>query len=296
MFQKQDKEQKHWHLSVSIHLFCHFSSLSSFSQREKKIKEIWRGSSTDSSRDKPVRVTSLKRKPSEQPALTPRPSLTSSIRRNSDGKSDDSSTPSRVPTARSAILRRNSSGKNDSSVVSRVASGLRRNSSNSEIVTVPDKPSTSVPDSPDDDSEISSAMYKLHYLHNTPKIDHTTSEDEVDTLRHSETAFNVITIPTITPRHLKPSTPDREMLVPPMSKPPEPPSKDEEIVNNQTSEDKNFPLSTPPEKTHSSPPASLSDPEEIQTSFSIESPIETTVATKVNASYLFFLDSTFFSL
>ncbi|XP_050989413.1 spectrin beta chain, non-erythrocytic 5 isoform X1 [Labeo rohita] len=252
-------------------------------QREKKIKEIWRGSSTDSSRDKPVRVTSLKRKPSEQPALTPRPSLTSSIRRNSDGKSDDSSTPSRVPTARSAILRRNSSGKNDSSVVSRVASGLRRNSSNSEIVTVPDKPSTSVPDSPDDDSEISSAMYKLHYLHNTPKIDHTTSEDEVDTLRHSETAFNVITKPTITPRHLKPSTPDREMLVPPMSKPPEPPSKDEEIVNNQTSEDKNFPLSTPPEKTHSSPPASLSDPEEIQTSFSIESPIETTVATKIGA-------------
>ncbi|XP_073682671.1 spectrin beta chain, non-erythrocytic 5 [Garra rufa] len=252
-------------------------------QRENKIKEIQRGDSTDSSRDKPVRVTSLKRKPSEQPALTPRPSLTSPVLRNSDGKSDNSSTPSRVPTARSAILRRNSSGKNDSSMVLRVASGLRRNSSDSDTVTAPDKPSTSVPDSPDDSSEICSAVYEPHYLHNAPKIDHTTSEDEVDTPKQTEPSLNVITKPKITPRRLKPSTPDKEMLVPPTSKPPEPPFKDEEMINNQTPEDKNLPPSTPPEKPHSSPPAFLSEPEEIQTSFSTESPIETTVATKTRA-------------
>ncbi|KAL0170161.1 hypothetical protein M9458_034757, partial [Cirrhinus mrigala] len=248
--------------------------------REKRIKEIRSGESTESSRDKPVRVTSLKRKPSEQPALTPRPSLTSSVLRNSDSKSDNSSTPSRVPTARSAMLRRNSSGRNDSSVVSRVASGLRRNSSDSDTVTAPDKPSTSVPDSPDDNSEISNAVYKRHYLHNSSKTDHTTSEDEVDTSRQTETSLKVITKSRITPSHLKPSTPDKEILRPPMSKPPEPPSKDEEIVNNQTSEDENLSPSTPPEKPHSSPPASFSDPEETQTSFSIESPIEKTVTTK----------------
>ncbi|KAK2878694.1 hypothetical protein Q8A67_019485 [Cirrhinus molitorella] len=247
-------------------------------QRERKIKEIQNWDSTDSSRDKPVRVTSLKRKPSEQPALTPRLSVTSPVLRNSDGKSDNSSTPSRVPTARSAILRRNSSGKNDSSVVSRVASGLRRNSSDSDTVTAPDKTSTSVPDSPDDSSEI----YKPHYLHYAPKIDHTTSEDDVDTLKQTEPSL-VITKPKITPRHLKPSTPDKEMLGPPTSKPPELPFEVEEMVNIQTSENKNLPPSTPPEKTHSSPPASLSDPEEIQTSFSIESPIEATVVSMIRA-------------
>uniref|UniRef100_A0A673I813 Spectrin beta chain, non-erythrocytic 2-like n=1 Tax=Sinocyclocheilus rhinocerous TaxID=307959 RepID=A0A673I813_9TELE len=247
-------------------------------QREKKIKEIQSGGS----RDKPVRVTSLKRKPSEQPALPPRPSLTSPVLRNSNGKSDNSSTPSRVPTARSAIPPRSSSGKNESSVVSRVASGLRRNSSSgSDTVTAPDKPSTSVLDSPESSSEISSAVYKLHYLHNAPKIDHTTSEDEVDTPRQTEPSVEVITKPKITPRFLKPSAPDKEMLGPPTSKPPEPPSKDEEMVDNQTSVDKSLLSSTPPEKPQSSP---LSDPE-VQTSTSTESPIGTTVATKIRAGH-----------
>uniref|UniRef100_A0A672QKD3 Spectrin, beta, non-erythrocytic 5 n=1 Tax=Sinocyclocheilus grahami TaxID=75366 RepID=A0A672QKD3_SINGR len=243
-------------------------------QREKKIKEIQSGGS----RDKPVRVTSLKRKPSDQPALPPLPLLTSPVLRNSNSKSDNSSTPSRVPTARSAVPPRSSSGKNESSVVSRVASGLRRNSSSdSDTVTAPDKPSTSVLDSPESSSEISSAVYKLHYLHNAPKIDHTTSEDEVDTPRQTEPSVKVITKPKITPRFLKPSAPDKEMLGPPTSKPPEPPSKDEEMVDNQTSVDKSLLSSTPPEKPQSSP---LSDPE-VQTSTSTESPIGTTVATKV---------------
>lgn len=248
------------------------------SQRENKIKEIQSGGS----RDKPVRVTSLKRKPSEQPALPPRPSLTSPVLRNSDGRSDNSSTPSRVPTARSAIPR-SSSGKNESSVVSRVASGLRRNSSSdSDTVTALNKPSTSVLDSPESSSEISSAVYKPHYLHTAPKIDHTTSKDEVDTQRQTEPSINVITKPKITPTRLKPSTPDKEMLGPPTSKPPEPPSKDEEMVDNQTSEDKSLLSSTPPEKPQSSPPSSLSDPE-VQTSTSTESSIGTIVATQVNA-------------
>ncbi len=259
--------------------FFNFSALSSVSQRENKIKEIQSGGS----RDKPVRVTSLKRKPSEQPALPPRSSLTSPVLRNSDGKSDNSSTPSRVPTARSAIPRRSSIGKNESSVVSRVASGLRRNSnSDSDTVTAPDKPSTSVLDSPESASEISSAVYKPHYLHTPPKIDHTTFEDKVNTPRQTEPSVNVITKPKITPRRLKPSTPDKEMLGPPMSKPPEPPSKDEEMVDNQTSEDKSLLSSTPPEKPQSSPPSSLSDPE-VQTSTSTESPKGATVATQVNA-------------
>ncbi len=259
-----------------LFFFFYFSALSSVSQRENKIKEIQSGGS----RDKPVRVTSLKRKPSEEPALPPRSSLTSPVLRNSDGKSDNSSTPSRVPTARSAIPRRISIGKNESSVVSRVASGLRRNSnSDSDTVTAPDKPSTSVLDSPESASEISSAVYKPHYLHTPPKIDHTTFEDKVNTPRQTEPSVNVITKPKITPRHLKPSTPDKEMLGPPMSKPPEPPSKDEEMVDNQTSEDKSLLSSTPPEKPQSSPPSSLSDPE-VQTS---TSPIGTTGATQVDA-------------
>lgn len=249
------------------------------SQREKKIKEIQSGGS----RDKPVRVTLLKRKPSEKPALPQRPSLTSPVLSNSDGKSDNSSTPSRDPTARSAIPPRSSSIKNESSVVSRVASGLRRNSSSvSDTVTAPDEPSTSVLDSPESASEISSAVYEPHYLHNAPKTDHTTSKDEVDTPKQTEPSVNVITKPKITPRHLKPSTPDKEMLGPPTSKPPEPPSKDEEMVDNQTSEDKSLLSSTPAEKPQSSPPSSLSEPE-VQTSISSESPVETTVATKVNA-------------
>ncbi|XP_026142105.1 spectrin beta chain, non-erythrocytic 5 isoform X1 [Carassius auratus] len=248
-------------------------------QREEKMKEIQSGGSSD----KPIRVTSLKRKPSEKPALPPRPSLTSPVLRNSDGITDNSSTPSRVPPARSAIPPRRSSGKNESSVVSRVASGLRRNSSSdSDTVTAPEKPPTSVLDSPESSSEMSSADYKPHYLHNAPKIDHTTSEAEVDTLRQTEPSINVLTKPKIIPRRLKPSTPDKEMLSPPTSKPPEPPTKDEDMVDSQTSEDKSLLSSTPAEKPQSSPPSSLSEAE-VQSSTSPESPIGTTVVTKIRA-------------
>ncbi|XP_043119308.1 spectrin beta chain, non-erythrocytic 5 isoform X2 [Puntigrus tetrazona] len=247
-------------------------------QREKKIKEIQSGGS----RDMPTRVTSLKRLTSEKPALPPRPSLSSPVSRNSDDKSGNSSTPSRVPTARSAIPRRSSSGKNESSVASRVASGLRRNnSSDSDAVTARDKPSTSVLDSPESSPETYSAVYKPHYLHNAPKIDHTTSEDEVDTPKQTESSVKVITKPKIIPRRLKLSTPDKEILEAPTSKPPEPPSKDEEMVDNQTSEDKSLLSSTPPEKPQSPPPSSLSD-SEVQIS-TTKSPTGTNVATKIRA-------------
>lgn len=256
-----------------------FSALSLFSQREKKIKDIQRGDNTDSSRDKPIHVTSLKRKPSERPALPPRPSLTSPVLKNSGDKIDNSSTPSQVPTARSAILQRNSSDKTDSSVVSRVASGLRSNSSSDrDIITSPDQLSTSVLDS-SKSSEASSAVYKPHYLHNVPKTDHTTSEDEVDTPKKSEPSPK----PRITPRHLKPSTPEQEIWGPPSSKPPEPPSKDAEMMDNQNTEERKLPPSTPPENPQSFPPSSLSDPEEVQAPSSTNSPIApSTDATKVN--------------
>lgn len=246
--------------------------------------------------NKPIHVTSLRRKPSERPALPPHPSLTSPVLKNSGDKSDNSSTPSQVPTARSAILRRNSSDKTDSSVVSRVASGLRsNNSSERDIITSPDKPSTSVLDSPNS-SEASSAVYQSHYLHNVHKTDNNTSEDEVDTPRQTEPSLIVIAKPRITPRRLKPSTPDKEIWGPPESKPPEPPSKDAEMVDNQNSEERNLPPSTPPENLQSSPPSSPSDPDEVQAPSSTNSLIApSTIAAKVNKHFfvLFVLVSTF---
>jgi len=191
-----------------------------------------------------------------------------------------------VPTARSAILRRNSSDKTDSSVVSRVASGLRsNNSSERDIITSPDKPSTSVLDSPNS-SEASSAVYQSHYLHNVHKTDNNTSEDEVDTPRQTEPSLIVIAKPRITPRRLKPSTPDKEIWGPPESKPPEPPSKDAEMVDNQNSEERNLPPSTPPENLQSSPPSSPSDPDEVQAPSSTNSLIApSTIAAKVNKHF-----------
>lgn len=270
-----------------------FSALFLLFQREKKIKEIQRGDSTDSSRDKPIHVTSLKRKPSERPALPPRPSLTSPVLRNSSGKSDNSTIPLQDPPARSAILQRSISGKTDSSVVSPVASGLRSNSSSDrDTVTSPDKPSASVLDSPSS-SETSSAAYKPHYLHNVLKTGHTTSEDEVDTPRQTEPSLSAK--PRITPRRLKPSSPDKEIWGPPASKPPEPPSKDAEMVDKQNSEERTLPPSTPLQNPQPSPPSSLSDPEEVQAPSSTNASIViSTVTTKVNTFFiLFVLVSTF---
>ncbi|XP_077095863.1 spectrin beta chain, non-erythrocytic 5 isoform X1 [Siphateles boraxobius] len=250
-------------------------------QREKKRKEIQRGDGTDSSRDKPIHVTSLKRKPSERPALPPRPSLTSPVLRNSSSKSDNSTIPSQDPTARSAVLQRSSGGKTDSSVVSPVASGFRSNSSSDrDTVTSPEKTPTSVLDSPNS-SEASSAAYKPHYLHNVLKTGHTTSEDEVDTPRQTEPSLSVIAKPRITPRRLKPSSPDKEIWGPPASKPPEPPSKDADMADNQNSEERNLPPSTPLQNPQSSPPSSLSDPEVQAPSSTNTSLVISTVTTKI---------------
>jgi len=282
---------------IHIHQFrftlFDFSALSLLSQREKKIKEIQRGDSTDSSRDKPIHVTSLKRRPSEHPALPPRPSLTSPALRNSGGISDNSTIPSQDPTARSAILQRSSSGETDSSVVSPVASGFR-SSSDRDTMTSLDKPSTSVLDSPNS-SEVSSAVYKPHYLHNVLKTGHTTSEDEIDNLRQTEPSSSVIAKPVTTPRRLKPSSPDKEIRSPPASKPPEPPSKDAEMsmLNDNQNSEENTKLQNP----QSSPPSSLSDPEEVQAPSSTNaSMVISTVTPKVNTFFvLFVLVSTFWA-
>ncbi|XP_052001180.1 spectrin beta chain, non-erythrocytic 5 [Xyrauchen texanus] len=159
-------------------------------QRQQKMKETQSGDNTDSS-DKPVRVTSLKRKPSEHPALPPRPSLSNPVLRS--GRIDNSSTASRVSTA---ILNSNSSGKMDSYAVLRVASGLKRrdSSSGNETVTSPNKPSTSVLKSPtssveNPSPENFSAVYRSHYQRTPFKTDHaSTSEDEADSLRQIDAA------------------------------------------------------------------------------------------------------------
>ncbi|XP_068070705.2 spectrin beta chain, non-erythrocytic 5 isoform X1 [Danio rerio] len=230
-------------------------------QRENKMKEIQRGDSTDSSRDKPVRVTSLKRKPSERPALPPRPLLTSPVLKNSD-----SPTPSRVPTPRSALWE-SRSDKTDSPVVSRVAAGLRRkSSSDSDSVTSPDKPSTSGQDSPDSSS---TAVYRPHYPHNASKVKHTTSsQDEVDTLRETESFLKTIDKPKITPRRQKPSTPDKELWGPPTSKPPEPPIKPSQSLSRspQSLSRSPEPLSRSPEPLPRSPEPLSRSPEPLSKS------------------------------
>lgn len=270
----------HHHL-VSYYFFV--------SQREHKLKEAERDNNTSSSREKPARVPSLKKKPSERPALPPRPSMTNPVlRRNSSGrKVDTSSVPSRV-SVRSSIVRRNSSDKTNSPVVSRVASGLRRNSSScSDTTTSPDKMSTSAPESPNLSSETSTAVYRPHYLR-TAQRNAQESEEEGDTRRQADPASHppkdVIPKPRTFPRRERASSPDTEMRGPPTSIPPDPPSEVNSVMlssHNQSSEEKNLSPSTPPEDPQSSPSSSLSEPE------TIEEPIKDPTA-KVNTCQLLF--------
>lgn len=305
-----------WRSLVSVHLYLHNFLLKSFfalwkiqishvylsfghhnlffyccfvPQREHKLKQTERDNKTGSSHEKPVRVASLKKKVSECPALSPRPSLTNPVlRRNSSGrKVDNFSVPSRV-SVRSSILRRNSRDKTDSLVVSCVASGLRRNSSScSDTTTSPDKTSTSVPESANTSSETSTSLYRPHYLRTAQDLK---SEDEGDTRKQAESASHppkdVIPKPRTFPRRERASIPDTEMRGPPKSIPPDPPYEFSTVIlssNNQSSEEKNLPPSTPPEDPKSSPTSFLSETDTLEEDDSSKYP-----TTKVNTCQLLF--------
>ncbi|TRY84982.1 hypothetical protein DNTS_028857 [Danionella cerebrum] len=205
-------------------------------QRDKMLKEFQRGDSTESSRNKPIHVSSLKRKPSEHLVLPSPPLVTNPIPKNSDGKSDDSPFPSRVPKPRSTVLWENSS-KTDTPIFQQVTGQRKTSSSDSDTVTSPDTLGVS-------DSS-STAVYQTHYLHNAAKIDHSSCE-EGDSPRHSKSSLNVLAKPKITPRYLKPPS-DKITWGPPTSKPPEPPTKpQEEPTQPQLPCKPHEPLTKPP--------------------------------------------------
>ncbi|XP_036450101.1 spectrin beta chain, non-erythrocytic 5 isoform X2 [Colossoma macropomum] len=266
-------------------------------QRQQKMQEIYGGDT--GSRRKPVRVTSLKRKPSDHPVSASRPSITNPIlRRNSSGRSDGSSLTSQVSTE-SSVLKRNSSGKgDDSSAVPRVASVFRRSTSTNNTMTkIPTASShfserqnskeNSLP------SFTASAVYRSHILPNSKECNQTFMlEDEVDAPGQTDIAYKPSSPdtfkPNIAPRKVRSPSPKEEIEEElPTSISPEPSS----VVTPGTAE-ATITASSVSDLPPSPPPSPLTqsklteETEELTEETSADPPVSTAVATKVRADFV----------
>ncbi|XP_017558803.1 spectrin beta chain, non-erythrocytic 5 isoform X2 [Pygocentrus nattereri] len=268
-------------------------------QREQRMQDTYGGDT--SSRKKPVRVTSLKRKPSDHPVSASRPSVANSIlRRNSSGRSDGSSSTSHFST-KSSILKRNSSGKgDDSSVVPRVASVFRRSTSTNDTMTKIPTASSHFSERQNSvenplPSVTASSVYKSHKSPNSKQSNQTSMlEDEVDAPGQTDIAYKPSSPdtfkPRIIPRKVKSPSPKEEIEEElPTSISPEPSS----VVTPETAEATitTSPVSDPP--LPPSPPPSPStqsklteETEELIEESSTDPPVSTAVATKVRADFV----------
>lgn len=252
-------------------------------QREHGMQETYGEHS--GSRKKPVRVTSLKRKPSDRPVPAPRPSITNPIlRRNSSGRSNGSPVTSTVST-KSSILKRNSSGKSDRSPgVPRVASALSKSSSTNDTtasnipslksssdVTIKALRQNSVEKSLTDTtsaenslpSVTDASLYRSNQVPAT-KSNHTSMvEDDIDALGPKDLEYEDsspdISKPTFTDKEIRPPSPQKETRgkeEPPYSAPPEPHSVDTLQKPEDTSAASPVPdlPPSPPPSPPSSPP------------------------------------------
>ncbi|XP_049319614.1 spectrin beta chain, non-erythrocytic 5 isoform X1 [Astyanax mexicanus] len=252
-------------------------------QREHRMQEAYGGHS--GSRKQPVRVTSLKRKPSDRPVPAPRPSITNPIlRRNSSGRSNGSPVTSTVST-KSSILRRSSSGKSDRSPgVPRVASALSKSSSTNDTTTsniqsLKSRPDVaikalrqnsvekSLTDTTSAENSLPSvtdgSLYRSHLVPTTKSNQSSMVEDDIDALRPKDLDYKDssldISKPTISNNEVRPTSPQKEIEEkPPTSAPPEPHS----VVTLEKPEDTSaaspFPdlPPSPPPSPPSSPPSS----------------------------------------
>ncbi|XP_072545910.1 spectrin beta chain, non-erythrocytic 5 [Salminus brasiliensis] len=193
-------------------------------QREQMMQETYAGQS--GSRKKPVRVTSLKRKPSDRPVPAPRASIANPIlRRNSSGRNDSSPLASSAST-KSSILKRNSSGKSDhSSGVPRVASVFRRSTSTNDAMT------SNIPSlrAPSDFSKRQNFVEKSLTSVPTTNCNQTSMlEDDITPLGEKDLDYKYvspdISNPRTTQRMVRPPSPKKEVEEPPTSTPPDPPS------------------------------------------------------------------------
>uniref|UniRef100_A0A4W4DYW9 Spectrin, beta, non-erythrocytic 5 n=1 Tax=Electrophorus electricus TaxID=8005 RepID=A0A4W4DYW9_ELEEL len=255
-------------------------------QKEQKMNKTYGGD--DGSRKKPVRVTSLKRKSSDQLASTLQPTISNTIMNRNSVKSNSSELTS--PT-KPLILRRNSSGKGEaSSAAPRVASLLRRSTGSSSDAVASKTPSNSVEKSLS--SVSTSAIYRSHPIpskkqNQTPIIGH-----EVDASEQTEQSFKPSSFhvhkPRIASREVRSLSP-KEEIVEPLT----PASLEHSVVLPgtpavaSTASENTFPPSPPPSRppSPSSPPSLMKseEAERVNEETSDDSPVLSPVTSKTAA-------------
>ncbi|XP_066510159.1 spectrin beta chain, non-erythrocytic 5 [Hoplias malabaricus] len=280
------------------------------SQKEQRMPETYGPDSE--ARKKPVRVSSLKRKPSDHPASPSRLSTASPIlRRSSSGRGDG---PFFIPhvSPKSSVLKRNSSGKGDNSLaIPRVASVFRRSTStNDNKISSASSGVLERQNSLENSlaSDSSSGVYRSHQI---PIMQNSMLNHEGDTSEQTDQAHKPSSPETyrrrIMPQDVQSPSSSEEIEKAPLSMPPEelsvlPPStaEDTHIASPLNDLPPSPPLSTspsPPLSTSPSPPLSTSPSppilstltkvgEDVTEEIPANSPVPSFVASKVRAGHV----------